>query len=155
MTCVWGSGMRVLPVSARKLLASTWRHSHRVSYGAEGVRRPQGASARGALEVVGVERDVLLPLLRHLVLGSDRVDGAGLHAGVAIDALIGIYEELLRRVEPGLVRGRMDAVDGADLHARGVLGADAGFVDHVGHGVSSKLFPTTGGQKVTSVSWFS
>src|SRR5215213_5977422 len=74
------------------------------------------------------------PLVRELVLGEAGVDRAGLHARVAVDALLRVDVELLDLVVVGLVRGRMDAVDGADLDARVVLGADAGLCDDVGHG---------------------
>jgi hypothetical protein len=71
----------------------------------------------GSLVVGGVLLDVVLPLGRHLVLGGDRVDGARLHAGVAVDALLGVDVELLGFFESGLLRGRMDAVHRADLYA--------------------------------------
>ena len=74
---------------------------------------------------------------RELVLGEARVDRAGLDAGVAVDALLGIDVEHLDLVVVGLVRRRMDAVDGADFDAGVVLGADAGFSDHVSHGAES------------------
>src|SRR5581483_4487027 len=93
-------------------------------------RRPSG----GPIAVVGrVDLDVLLPLGRDLVLGRDRVHRAGLHARVAVDALVGIYVELVVIVEVGLVLRRVDAVHRADLDAGVVLDADAGLVDHVGH----------------------
>src|SRR5215218_8122057 len=73
------------------------------------------------------------PLVRELVLGEARVDGAGLDARVAVDALLGVDVELLDLVVVGLIRRRVDAVDRADLDARVVLGADAGLCDDVGH----------------------
>src|SRR3954454_654538 len=88
----------------------------------------------------GVALDVRLPLVRHLVLGRDGVDRAGLHAGVAVDALLGVDVELLGGLELGLVRRRMDAVDRADLDARRVLGADAGLADHIRHAAPSFFF---------------
>src|SRR5918999_620850 len=91
-----------------------------------------GPLGRGPLgEELGVELQRVLVLLGDLELGEDRVDRAGLDAGVAIDAELRVDEELLRRLEirvPGL---RMDAVDRTDLDARVVLDAAAG--DDVGH----------------------
>ena len=100
-----------------------------------------GAARRLALVrvVVRVELDVLLPLVGQLVLGEAGVDRAGLDAGIAVDALFRVDVEHLDVVVVGLVGGRMDAVDRADLHARVVLGADAGLGDHVGHKVSYSL----------------
>ena len=57
---------------------------------------PAGATAgrltpnsRGArAEVRRVQLGEVLPLLGDLILGEDRVDGAGLHARVAVDAFL-------------------------------------------------------------------
>src|SRR5437879_2981433 len=85
------------------------------------------ATARLLLEVVVVDLDELCPLRGHLVLREDRVHRAGVHAGAAVDALVRIDE-----VHVGVVVG-VDAVDGADLHAGGVLHPDAGLGDDVCH----------------------
>ena len=97
-------------------------------------RRHVGRELRLRLVVLEVDLGVLLPLLRELVLGEARVDGARLDAGVAVDALVRIDEELLDVVVVGLVRRGMDAVDGADLYAGVVLLADAGLRDDVCQG---------------------
>src|SRR5215204_7216699 len=89
----------------------------------------------GLLEVVGVYLDEALPLVRELVLREAGVHGAGLHAGVAVDALLRVDVEHLDLVVVGLVGGGMDAIDGTDLHAGVVLGVDAGLGDDVGHGL--------------------
>jgi hypothetical protein len=83
--------------------------------------------------VRGVELGEPLPLLGYLVLGEDRVNGAGLYARVAIDAFLGVDEELIDLLVIGFVGGRMDAVDRADLDARVVLDPDTRFCDHIGH----------------------
>ena len=83
-------------------------------------------------EELRVELQRVVVLLGHLEVGEDRVDRAGLDAGVAVDADLGIDVELLRGLEVGRPRLRMDAVDGADLDAGVVLDAAAG--DDVGHG---------------------
>src|SRR3954453_8335085 len=85
------------------------------------------------LEVARVDLDVTLPLVRELVLGEAGVHGAGLDAGVAVDALLRIDVQLLDLVVVRLVRSRVDAVDGADLDARVVLLPDAGLCDHIRH----------------------
>ena len=94
-----------------------------------------GHGARSAARVVlRVDLREPLPLVGQLVLGEARVDRAGLDAGVAVDALLGVDEELIDLVVVGLVRRRVDAVDGADLDTGVVLHSDAGLGDHVGHG---------------------
>src|SRR5215216_6750056 len=97
-------------------------------------KRPSISAPR---EVLRVLLGVVRPLRGQLVLGEARVDGARLHAGVAVDALLGIDEQHLDLVVIGLVRRRVDAVDGAYLDAGVVLGPDAGFSDHVSHGGES------------------
>jgi hypothetical protein len=63
-------------------------------------------------EVGRADLDVLLPIGGDHVLGRDGVDRAGLYAGVAVDALLGIDVELLGLPEVGLVGPRVNAVDG-------------------------------------------
>src|SRR3954447_22973656 len=102
-------------------------------------RAPRGApSGRravrcGALrEELGVERDGVLVLLGHIRLRVDRVDRAGLHARVAVDALDGIDVQLLGRLEVRVAGLGVDAVHRTHLDARVVLDATAD--DHVRHG---------------------
>ena len=71
-----------------------------------------------------------------LVEGEDRLDGTRRDAGAAVDALVRMDEELFDGRELGLVFARMDAVHRAHVHARGVLGSDAGFCDDVGHAIT-------------------
>ena len=80
------------------------------------------------LEVIGVDLDELLPFGRDLVLRKDGVHRAGIHAGTAIDALVGIDVVHVCRVVG------VDAVDRADLDTGCVLDANAGLSDDVGHG---------------------
>src|ERR1700730_16618242 len=64
---------------------------------------------------------------------EDGVDRALGRTGAALDALVAMdVVHVLRFV---------DARDGAHIHAAGVLGADAGFDDHVGQGCT----PEAGG----------
>ena len=90
-------------------------------------------TALGLLVVVRVDLGVLLPLVGQLVLGEAGVDRAGLDAGIAVDALVGVDEELGHVVVIGLFWGGMDAVDRADLDAGIVLRVDAGLCDDVCH----------------------
>src|SRR3954454_4200608 len=95
---------------------------------------PSGGAALGRAllgEELGVQLERVVELLRHLVLGEDRIDGACLDAGVAVDADRRVDVELLSGLE---VRGAwlgVDAVDRTDFDARVVL--DAAANDHVGH----------------------
>jgi hypothetical protein len=56
-----------------------------------------------------------------LVLGEDGIDRASLYAGVAVDALLGIDEQLLDLGEVRRILRRVYAVNGADLDTREVL----------------------------------
>src|SRR5581483_6927022 len=99
----------------------------------------RAGARRSGLRLVVLRADlgVLRPLLGELVLREAGVHGARLDAGVAVDALVRIDVELLDVVVVGLVRRRMDAVDGADLYAGVVLLADAGLRDDVCQGAYS------------------
>src|ERR1700736_435971 len=68
--------------------------------------------------------DKTLPLVGHGALVEDGVDRAFGLARATLDALV--------RVDVVHVGGFVDARDGAHVHAARVLGADAGFDDHVG-----------------------
>ncbi|MFM1868147.1 MAG: hypothetical protein RL591_1555 [Planctomycetota bacterium] len=87
-------------------------------------------------EEVSVDLDVLAPLGGHIVLREDRLHGAFVDAETAIDAGVRVDVQLLLNPVLPLLLGRMDAVDGANLDAGGVLGSDAGFGDDVCHGGS-------------------
>ena len=67
-------------------------------------------SAPCPLVVRGIDLRVVPPLRGQLVLGKDRVDRTRLHAGVAIDALLRIDEQLLGLFITGLVGRTGDAV---------------------------------------------
>src|SRR5512133_894947 len=74
---------------------------------------------------LGVELRVLVPLRRQIALGEDGVDGADRHAGAAVDAFVGVDDQHVRPL--------VEAADGADLCAVGVLTLDAGLGDDEGH----------------------
>src|SRR5260370_22842664 len=88
---------------------------------------PQQVAYLPVFEIVGVDLDEIAPLLRDLVLGKDRVDGTGVHARAAVDALIRIYEIHRRRFVG------VDAVHRTYLYAWCVLNSDAGLHDDVLH----------------------
>src|ERR1700730_1463437 len=91
------------------------------------------AEALPAPVIVGVDLDVLLPLVGQLVLSEARVHRARLDAGVAVDALLGVDVQLRLVVEPGLLLGRVDAIDRANLDARQILRSDTRLRDHIRH----------------------
>ena len=78
-----------------------------------------------ARKEVRVHLDVVLPLFRQVHFVEYRRDRAGQLARRAVDTLVRIDVKL------GRIVGRMDAIHGTDVHARGVLGIDAGFRDDV------------------------
>ena len=84
-----------------------------------------------SFDELGVERRELHLVGRHVVLGEDRLDRALGHAERAVDALVRIDDEEIRALAK--------AVDRADVDAVGVLAADAGFGDDVGHGLGAAL----------------
>ena len=80
-----------------------------------------------------------LPLCWQLVFGEDRIDWARLDAGIAVDALLGVDEQLIHVRKSRLLSGGVDAVNGADLDAREVLDVDAWVGDYVGHDSSAPI----------------
>ena len=98
----------------------------------------------------------MLPLVRQLILGEDRVHRTGLDASVAVDALFGVDVELVHVGEARLVFCRMNAVDRADLNAGEVLEVDAWFGDHIGHVAlivpGIQLVPASGTRAIAAAS---
>jgi hypothetical protein len=64
-----------------------------------------------------------------VLFGVDRADRASWDASAAINALVGVNEELIVTF--------VDALDWANLDAGAVFGSDAGLSDDVSHGISS------------------
>jgi hypothetical protein len=82
-----------------------------------------------ALRQLGVELEEMLLAFRDVVFGTDRFDRALGLAERAVDALLGIdHEHVWTFVE---------AIDGADFDAVGVLALDAALCDDEGHAGSS------------------
>src|SRR5207248_6305815 len=95
------------------------------------LRRDARSRSVHLLEVVGVDRDVLGPLLGDVVLGEDGIHRALRLADTTVDALVRVNKQHVR--EAFLVT-LIDAVDRTDLHAGLVLDADARLADDVSHG---------------------
>ena len=91
-----------------------------------------GISVPGAEDCVGFDE---IFLVRGGCVGTvvNRRHGARGNTGAAIDALFGMNEEHGRRLELGFILARVNAVNGAHIHTRTVLGADAGVGDDESH----------------------
>src|SRR5262245_12875932 len=87
--------------------------------------------------VVRVGPDEIGPFVRRLVEREDGLDRTGRYAGAAVDAFVGVDVQHLRRGERQLVLPRVDAVDGTDVHARGILRSDAGLADDIRHRINN------------------
>src|SRR3954463_4975978 len=99
----------------------------------------QGSSTEPAgllTEVAGVHLDEALPLLGYFIEREDGFDRAGRHAGAAVDALVRMDVQLRDGGKFRFVLAWVNAIDWTHIHAGGVLGADAGFRDDVGHSFS-------------------
>jgi hypothetical protein len=81
--------------------------------------------------MIGVDLNVMLPLIGHVFVAIDRFDGTGWLAGAAVNALVRMYKKLLCALEISLVLTRVNAVDGADVNTGRILRADAGFANYV------------------------
>jgi hypothetical protein len=81
--------------------------------------------------MIGVDLDVLLPLIGNVFVAINRFDGTGWLAGAAINTLVRIDEKLLCAIKIRLILTRVNAVDGADVNTGRVLRADAGFANYV------------------------
>src|SRR5207237_10274169 len=87
---------------------------------------PVGPSRRGGtLEHFAVDLDVFLEVRRYILFRKDRGHRALGLAGPTIDALVGMYVELIGTL--------IDAVDRTHVDACAVLRVLAGFIYDVGH----------------------
>jgi hypothetical protein len=66
--------------------------------------------------MIGVNLDVILPLIGNVFVAINRFDGAGWLAGAAINTLVRIDEKLLCAIKISLILTRVNAVDGADVN---------------------------------------
>jgi hypothetical protein len=63
--------------------------------------------------------------------GVDGIGGTNRHAGSAVNATLGVDEQLGRGLEARVVFLRMNAVGGADVDTKEIF--DAGVGNHIGH----------------------
>src|ERR1019366_885037 len=100
--------------------------------------------------VRGVEHGEPGEILGELVQHENRIGGANRDAGAAIDAIVGLDEELRRFGETGLILLGVDAIHRAGLHAQFILGTGIGnYVCHDGSAcncAASVNWKKTGGE---------
>jgi len=82
---------------------------------------------------IGVDRDEVSPLTGDSGCHVNGRGWAGRLARAAVDALAGIDEEMINIVILLFIRCRMDTINGADIDARRIFGADTRLGDHIGH----------------------
>src|SRR6266568_3529507 len=82
---------------------------------------------------IGVYGREVLPLLREIIERENCGHGADWNTGSAVNALHRADVKLGLAFEGRLIFARMDTVDRAHIHARGVFRSDAGLSNHVGH----------------------
>src|SRR5581483_788631 len=85
---------------------------------------------------VRVHRSEALPLFRQILESKNRSHRANRNASAAIDTFRRIDVKLLLVVKARLILARVNAIDRAHIHARGILGADARLGDDVSHSTS-------------------
>jgi hypothetical protein len=83
--------------------------------------------------MVRVDLGKVLPLLGQVVFGENRLDWTGRLARSTVYAFRRVYIEHFRALEIRFILSRMNAIYRANVHASGVLGADAGLGDYVSH----------------------
>ena len=81
----------------------------------------------------GVLLGKVSPFFRQVVGGKDCRYRACGHAGAAVNALHRIDEQLICGAETIFVFLGVDAIDRTGVYTGGVLGADTGLCDNVGH----------------------
>jgi len=97
-------------------------------------------------EEIRVNGSVALPLLRQILESKNSGHRANRNACATIDAFHGVDIKLRDAFEAGLILARVNAIYRANVHARGILGAGAGFGDYVSHS-KSPLKQNTGEQR--------
>jgi hypothetical protein len=85
--------------------------------------------------MVGVDLNEVFPLSGDFILREDCFWGAFVDAVAAIDAFVGIDEELVELGEGCSIATRVNAIDGADFDTGGVFAVDAGFGNDMCHGI--------------------
>src|SRR5271170_4842215 len=86
------------------------------------------------LKIFRVDLRKMLPLIRQVFNWEDRRHRANWDAGSAVNALGGMDVKLGLCSKVSLIFAWVNTVHRADVHARRVLGSDAGFSNDVSHG---------------------
>ena len=94
---------------------------------------PLPSLPRLLLEVVAVPDDVRTPRRGCLVQCKDRIDGTGWHARAAVNALVGMNEQHVGRLEPGLVLPGVYTIHRADIHTRSIFSPYTRLADDICH----------------------
>jgi hypothetical protein len=81
--------------------------------------------------VIGVDLNIIPPLLGHIFIAVNRFHRAGGLTRAAIDAFIRIDVQMFNRLEIRLILARVNAIYWANVNARGVFCADAWFTDNI------------------------
>jgi len=97
------------------------------------------AGESALFEKVGVNFDVLFPLLRSCGLFKNSSNGTGRLTGPAIYTLIRIDVKLFSGLKAFLILGRMNAINRADIDARGIFDANTRLSNYIGHGLNILL----------------
>jgi hypothetical protein len=92
-----------------------------------------------AFVVVGIDLEIVLPLLWDSAFFKDGSHGTGRLTGATINALVRVNIQLIILIVIGLTRGGMDAINGANIDTWAVLHIDTRRSNHVGHTVLSFL----------------
>jgi hypothetical protein len=87
--------------------------------------------AAPSTKMIGVDLNVMLPLLGDVLVAVNSLDRTGRLAGAAINAFIRMDIKLLGGLEISLILTRVDAIHGTDVNTCRVLRADAGFANNV------------------------
>ena len=92
-----------------------------------------GINAQLLLVIRRIHLRELLPLVRQFIKGEDRRHRANRNARAAVDALDWINVELRGFRKCGFIFFRMDAVNRARIHTRGIFRPNAGLCNNVCH----------------------
>jgi heme/copper-type cytochrome/quinol oxidase subunit 4 len=91
----------------------------------------QGQHAKLATKIIGIDLNVMLPLLRHIFVAEDRFDRTSWLARATINTLIGIDVEMFDGFKLSFIFAWVDAINRANVHTSGVLGSNTGFCDDI------------------------
>jgi hypothetical protein len=84
-------------------------------------------------EVIGIDFEILPPLVWHCALFKNGCHGAGRFAGSAIDTLVRVNIQLVMLFVIVFAGGGMDAINGTHIHTGAIFDTDTRLGNHVGH----------------------